>query len=137
MQAAGRREKQSGMNSSRKTSHRHAARRSSQFAASSQFKTSQFKASQSYTWEDEPLERPSEFAASTSHAPLSDYPSGHQSGYSSGPRSTLRTPREPARRVPARGGSAGLGARAMLVFALLLLVAGGWAIVEFLPQLRH
>lgn len=125
------------MNSSRKTSHRHTARRSSQFAASSQFKPSQFKASQSYNWEDEPLERPSEFAASTSHAPLSDYPSGYHSAESPGPRSTLRAPREPVRRVPARRGGVGLGARSMLVFALLLLVAGAWAIVEFLPQLRH
>jgi hypothetical protein len=87
----------------------------------SSFKTSsQFKQSQLYGWDNEPVdERPSEFMPSTGYATLSGYHSALDA---------RRTRRH-------RGSRAGIAA--VLVFALLAIVAGGWAIVKFAPLLRH
>ena len=78
-----------------------------------------FKESQLYSWDAEPVdERPSEFMNSTSYATLSGYHSNFDT----------------ARRAPARSHSGLIG---MLVFALIVIAVGGWAIVKFAPMLRH
>lgn len=92
--------------------------RSSQFHQS-QFKPSHFKPSQLYDWESEPVdERPSEFMPSTNYATLSGYHSSLDA-----PRRARRTSR--------------FGLASVLVFALIVVAAGGWAIVKFAPLLRH
>lgn len=79
-----------------------------------------FKESQLYNWDTEPVdERPSEFMHSTGYATLSGYHSNFDS----------------ARRAPARRGHSGL--IGMLVFALVIIALGAWAILKFAPMLRH
>ena len=79
-----------------------------------------FKESQLYSWDAEPVdERPSEFMHSTGYATLS----GYHSNFDIRPR------------VPARSSHSGL--IGVLVFALIVIAAGGWAIVQFAPMLRH
>jgi len=79
-----------------------------------------FKESQLYDWEAEPVdERPSEFMNSRSYAASSGYHSNFNT----------------ARRAPARSGSSGLAG--VLLFALIVVAAGGWAIVKFAPMLHH
>ena len=78
-----------------------------------------FKESQLYDWAAEPVdERPSEFMNSKSYTS----PSGYHSNFN--------TPRAPARR--SNSGLAGV-----LLFALIVVAAGGWAIVKFAPMLHH
>jgi len=78
-----------------------------------------FKESQLYAWESEPVdERPSEFMPSTGYAALSGYHSAI----------------EPVPR--ARRGSR-FGLIGMLAFVLLMIAAGGWAIVQFAPLLHR
>jgi hypothetical protein len=80
-----------------------------------------FKESQLYSWDAEPVdERPSEFMHSTGYATLSGYHSNLDI-----------TPR----RAPARRSHFGL--IGVLVFALIVIAVGGWAIVTFAPLLRH
>jgi len=79
-----------------------------------------FKESQLYSWDAEPVdERPSEFVHTTGYATLS----GYQSNF------------DATRRAPARRSYAGLVS--VLVFALIVVAIGGWAIVKFAPMLRH
>jgi hypothetical protein len=79
-----------------------------------------FKESQLYSWDAEPVdERPSEFMHSTGYATLSGY------------HSSLDAPRRIARR------SSRFGLTSVLVFALIVVAAGGWAIVQIAPMLRH
>jgi len=79
-----------------------------------------FKESQLYNWDTEPVdERPSEFMHSTGHAALS----GYHSAFDVRPR-------------PAQRGNR-FGLASVLAFALVVLAAGAWAIVEFAPMLRH
>jgi hypothetical protein len=79
-----------------------------------------FKQSQLYSWDAEPVdERPSEFMHSTGHATLS----GYQSNF------------DATRRAPVRRSYAGL--IGMLVFALVVIAIGAWAILKFAPMLRH
>jgi len=79
-----------------------------------------FKESQLYNWDTEPVdERPSEFMHSTGYAALS----GYHSNFDARPR------------TPRRSGHSGL--IAVLVFALIVIAVGGWAIVKFAPLLRH
>jgi len=79
-----------------------------------------FKESQLYSWDAEPVdERPSEFMHSTGYATLS----GYQSNF------------DATRRAPARRSYAGL--IGMLVFALIVIAIGGWAILKFAPMLRQ
>ena len=79
-----------------------------------------FKESQLYSWDTEPVdERPSEFMHSTGCATLSGYHSNFDA----------------TRRTPARRSHAGL--IGMLVFALVVVALGAWAIVKFAPLLRH
>ena len=78
-----------------------------------------FKESQLYSWDAEPVdERPSEFMHSTGYATLSGYHSNFDTS-----RRTVRRPRS--------------GLIGMLVFALVVIAVGGWAIVKFAPMLRH
>jgi len=78
-----------------------------------------FKESQLYNWDSEPVdERPSEFMHSTGYAALSGYHSF-----------------EARPRAPRRSGHSGLVA--VLVFALIIIAIGGWAILKFGPMLRH
>ena len=78
-----------------------------------------FKESQLYAWESEPVdERPSEFMSSTGYATLSGY------------GSTIA----PARR--ARRGSR-FGLVGLLAAMLMVIAAGGWAIVKLAPLLHH
>jgi hypothetical protein len=79
-----------------------------------------FKESQLYSWDAEPVdERPSEFMHSTGYATLSGYHSNFDTG----------------RRATARSSHSGL--IGVLVFALIVIAVGGWAIVTFAPMLRH
>lgn len=79
-----------------------------------------FKESQLYSWDAEPVdERPSEFMHSTGYATLS----GCHSNFDTGRRSTAR--------------SSHSGLIGVLVFALIVVAVGGWAIVTFAPMLRH
>ncbi|HKX41084.1 MAG TPA: hypothetical protein VJO99_08005 [Burkholderiaceae bacterium] len=78
-----------------------------------------FKESQLYAWESEPVdERPSEFMSSTGYATLSGYHSAIG----------------PVRR--ARRGSR-FGLAGMLAFVLVVIAAGGWAIVKLAPLLHR
>ena len=80
-----------------------------------------FKESQLYSWDAEPVdERPSEFMHSTGYAALSGYHSNFDAG----------------RRAPVRRRSYS-GLVGMIVFALFVMLLGGWAIVQFAPMLRH
>ena len=80
-----------------------------------------FKESQLYSWDAEPVdERPSEFMHSTSYATLSGY------------HSNFDTAR---RHTAARSSRSGL--IGVLVFALVVLAVGGWALVKLAPMLRH
>jgi len=79
-----------------------------------------FKESQLYDWAAEPVdERPSEFMNSKSYAS----PSGYHSNFNTAPR------------APARRSNSGLAG--VLLFALIVVAAGGWAIVKFAPMLHH
>jgi hypothetical protein len=79
-----------------------------------------FKESQLFSWDTEPVdERPSEFMHSTGYASLSGYHSG------------IEAPRRAARR------SRRFGLASVLVFALIVVAAGGWAIAQIAPMLRH
>lgn len=79
-----------------------------------------FKESQLYSWDTEPVdERPSEFMHSTGYATLSGYHSNFDA----------------TRRTPARRSRSGL--IAMLMFALVVIALGAWAILKFAPMLRH
>ena len=79
-----------------------------------------FKESQLYSWDAEPVdERPSEFMHSTGYATLSGYHSNFDT----------------ARRPTSRSSHSGL--IGVLVFALIVIGVGGWAIVTFAPMLRH
>ena len=79
-----------------------------------------FKESQLYSWDSEPVdERPSQFMHSTGHAALS----GYHSAFDALPRPVRRSNR--------------FGLAGVLVFALVVLAVGGWAIVKFAPMLHH
>ena len=81
-----------------------------------------FKASQLYNWDTEPVdERPSEFMHSTGYATLSGYHSSFdtRARTSSSQRSNYS------------------GLIVVLVFAVIVVAVGGWAIVKFAPMLRH
>jgi len=80
-----------------------------------------FKESQLYSWDAEPVdERPSEFMHSTSYATLSGY------------HSNFDTAR---RRTPVHSSRSGL--IGVIVFALVVIAVGAWAILKFAPMLRH
>ena len=82
----------------------------------------QFKESQLYDWESEPVdERPSEFMPSTGYATLS---SGYHSAIGRQTRRASRSGRH-------------FGLAGMLAFVLLIIAAGGWAIVTFVPMLHR
>ena len=79
-----------------------------------------FKASQVYNWDTEPVdERPSEFMHSTGYAALSGYHSNFDAPV----------------RASQRGSFSGV--IVVLVFAVIVVAIGGWAIVKFAPMLRH
>ena len=79
-----------------------------------------FKESQLYNWDSEPVdERPSEFMHSTGYAPLS----GYHSNFDNRPR------------TPRRSSHSGL--IGVLMFALIVIAIGAWAIIKFAPMLRH
>ena len=79
-----------------------------------------FKASQLYSWDTEPVdERPSEFMHSTGYASLS----GYQSNFDARARTSQR-------------GSYS-GVIVVLLFVVIAVAIGGWAIVKFAPMLRH
>jgi hypothetical protein len=79
-----------------------------------------FKESQLYSWDTEPVdERPSAFMHSTGYATLSGYHSTSSA----------------TRRTPARRSHSGL--IGTLVFALVVIALGGWAILKLAPMLHH
>lgn len=79
-----------------------------------------FKESQLFNWDTEPVdERPSEFMHSTGYATLSGYHSSFDT----------------RRRAPVRRSRSGL--IGVLVFALVVIAVGAWAIVKLAPMLRH
>ena len=81
-----------------------------------------FKESQLYSWDAEPVdERPSEFMNSTSYATLSGYHSNFDA------RARTSTSQR----------SSYSGLIVVLVFAVIVVAVGGWAIVKFAPMLRH
>ena len=81
-------------------------------------KQTQFKPSQLYGWDSEPVdERPSEFMGSTGYSSLSGYHG-------------LTDARRPARRTSR------VGFKSLLAFGVLLLVAGGYALVQLAPLLH-
>lgn len=81
-------------------------------------KQTQFKPSQLYGWDSEPVdERPSEFMGSTGYS----LPSGYHG---------LTDARRPARRTSR------VGFKSLLAFGVLLLVAGGYALVQLAPLLH-